>query len=81
MTIEKGYYVSDRASTTMPEAKRDQDTFYLPINVVKNEDGIYEYQEYRFNLPISYDFPSDILEKMATTLDEYRRALKEVGVL
>lgn len=81
MTIENGYYVADCTSKKVPVSKKDADTFYLPVNIRKNEDGMYEYEEYRFNMPIDYKFPSEILEYMAESLDEYRKSLEEVGVI
>lgn len=81
MTIENGYYVSDCTSKKVPVSRKDADTFYLPINVKRNSLGIYEYEEYRFNLPITYQFPAEILEYMAVSLDDYRQALEEVGVI
>ena len=70
MTINEGYYVSERTSSNIPVAKKDLNTFYLPVNVEKNEDGMYQYQEYRFNLPIDYNIPSDIIEYLAYELDK-----------
>lgn len=81
MTIENGYYVADCTSKKVPVSKKDANTFYLPVNIQKNEDGMYEYEEYRFNMPIDYKFPSEILEYMAESLDEYRKSLEEVGVI
>lgn len=80
MTIENGYYVAECTSNSVPVSRRDADTFYLPINIAKTESG-YEYEEYRFNLPVTYPFPSEILEYMANELDEYRKSLEEVGVI
>ena len=79
MTIENGYYVAECTSNVMPVSRKDADTFYLPINIVKTEEA-YEYEEYRFNLPVTYPFPVELLEYMAQELDEYRKALDEVGV-
>lgn len=82
MTIENGYYVADCTSVSIPVARKNGNTFYLPINISKDEDtGIYEYEEYRFNLPINYQFPLELLEYMAYSLDEYRKALQDVGVV
>lgn len=74
MTISKGYYVADCTSPGMPVSRKDANTFYLPINVEQVGDH-YEYEEYRFNLPIDYSFPAEILEYMAETLDNYRKDL------
>ena len=80
MTINGGYYVADCARAQMPVAHKDADTFYLPINI-QGSDGQYSYEEYRFNLPVNYPIPPELLEYLANTLDEYRAALKEVGVV
>lgn len=80
MTIENGYYVAECTSNSIPVSRKDADTFYLPINITKTESG-YEYEEYRFNLPVTYPFSSEILEYMANELDEYRKSLEEVGVI
>lgn len=80
MTIQNGYYVAERTSNSVPVSKKDADTFYLPINIVKTDSG-YEYEEYRFNLPVTYPFPPEILEYMANELDEYRKSIEEVGVI
>lgn len=81
MTINEGYYISERTSSNIPVAKKDLNTFYLPVNVEKTDDGIYQYQEYRFNLPITCNIPSDVIEYLAYELDRYRKSLEEVGVL
>lgn len=82
MTIENGYYIAECMSDTLPVSRIETDTFYLPVNIQKNEkEGKYTYEEYRFNLPINYKFPSEILEYMARSLDEYRLSLEEVGVV
>ncbi len=78
MTIENGYYVAECMSDSLPVSKLEGDTFYLPININQTEDGKYEYEEYRFNLPITYTFPKEILEYMAKALDEYRIKLEEL---
>lgn len=81
MTINNGYYIADCTSKKVPISKKDGNTFYLPVNIRKNEQGMYEYEEYRFNIPIDYKFPVEILEYMAESLDEYRKSLEEVGVI
>ena len=81
MTIENGYYIAECTSEQVPASRKDAGTFYLPVGVQQNEEGIYEYQEYRFNLPINYEIPPELLEHMAEELDEYRKSLQEVGVL
>ena len=82
MTIENGYYIAECMSDTLPVSRMETDTFYLPVNIQKNEkEGKYTYEEYRFNLPVNYKFPSEILEYMARSLDEYRLSLEEVGVV
>lgn len=78
MTINKGYYVADCTSEQMPMSRKDAGTFYLPVNIRETDEG-YEYEEYRFNLPITYDFPAEILEYMAESLDEYRKELEKKG--
>lgn len=76
MTIKEGYYVADCTSTLPPVSRKDSETFYLPVNAVQAADGTYEYEEYRFNLPVDYPFPVEILEYMANKLDEYRLAVE-----
>lgn len=80
MTIENGYYIAECTSTRLPYAHKDLDTFYLPIDVEKTDEG-YKYKEYRFNLPITENIPQDLIEYIANELDEYRKSLAEVGVL
>lgn len=80
MTIENGYYVANCTSLRVPVSHKDMGTFYLPIDVKKVNDE-FEYKEYRFNLPITYPIPIEVVEYMAHELDEYRKALKEVGVV
>lgn len=81
MTINNGYYIADCTSKKIPISKKDGNTFYLPVNIRKNGQDLYEYEEYRFNIPIDYKFPVEILEYMAESLDEYRKSLEEVGVI
>lgn len=81
MTINDGYYIAECESDKLPVSHKDADTFYLPINIKKKDEGGYKYNEYRFNIPIDYTFPSEILEYMAESLDEYRKSLEEVGVI
>lgn len=82
MTINDGYYIAECTSSKVPVSKKDAETFYLPIDIVNNpETGLYEFKEYRFNLPVNYGFPTELLEYMANELDEYRKALQEVGVI
>ena len=80
MTIENGYYIAECTSARLPYAHKDLDTFYLPIDVEKIDEG-YKYKEYRFNLPITENIPQDLIEYLANELDEYRKSLAEVGVL
>lgn len=80
MTIENGYYIAECTSAVLPHARKDLDTFYLPFDVEKTEDG-YSFKEYRFNLPISDKIPLNVIEYLANELDEYRKSLMEVGVL
>lgn len=81
MTIENGYYISERTSEKTPTSYKDANTFYLPVNIEELDDGTYKFTEYRFNIPIDYKLPSEIVEGLAHELDEYRRALEEVGVV
>ena len=81
MTIEDGYYIADCTSDSLPFARKNLNTFYLPVDVVKTEDNKYSYKEYRFNVPVDYKIPQEIIEYLAKELDEYRKCLEEVGVL
>lgn len=81
MTIENGYYIAECTSEQPPASRKDSGTFYLPFGIQQNEEGVYEYQEYRFNLPINYEIPIELIEIMEEELDEYRKSLQEVGVL
>ena len=80
MTIENGYYVSERTSEKLPVSHKNGNTFYLPVDIEELKDGTYKFQEYRFNIPVDYDLPKDIIEQLATGLDEYRKVLEMVGV-
>lgn len=79
MNIEKGYYIAKCASNKMPFSRKDANTFYLPFNI-REKDGGYEFDEYRFNLPVNYDISMTIIELMAEELDDCRKALAELGV-
>ena len=81
MTIEDGYYIADCTSDCLPFARKNLNTFYLPIDVAKTEDNKYTYKEYRFNIPINYEIPQEVIEYLAKELDGYRKCLEEVGVL
>lgn len=79
MNIENGFYISKCASNKMPFSRKDGNTFYLPFNI-RGKEGGYEFDEYRFNLPITYEISLSIIELMAEELDDCRRALAELGV-
>lgn len=53
----------------MPEYKLDAGTFYMPMGVEKSEeDGLYRYEEYRFNLPVDYEMPREIYGMLCNAL-------------
>ena len=74
MTIDGHWYMADCTSTKEPVPYMDGETFYLPVNIeFLEEQQMYSYQEYRFNLPINYDIPEEIPEQLANVLDEFSR--------
>ena len=74
MTIEGNWYMAECTSTKEPVPYMDGETFYLPVNIeFLEEQQMYSYQEYRFNLPINYDIPEEISEQLANVLDEFSR--------
>lgn len=74
MTIDGHWYMADCTSLREPTPFMDGDTFYLPVNIeFLEEQQMYSYQEYRFNLPINYDIPEEIPEQLANVLDEFSR--------
>lgn len=75
MRIENGYYVAECTSEQLPVSRKNANTFYLPVNIQHNGE-VYEYEEYRFNLPVDYNFPAEILEYMANELDECRKFMQ-----
>lgn len=84
MTIDGNWYMADCTSLREPTPFMDGDTFYLPVNIeFLEEQQMYSYQEYRFNLPINYDIPEEIPEQLANVLDEFSRTavvLKEENI-
>ena len=76
MTIDGHWYMADCTSLHEPTPFMDGDTFYLPVNIeFLEEQQMYSYQEYRFNLPINYDIPEEISEQLANVLDEFSRTV------
>ena len=75
MTIENGYYIAECTSDNMPISHKNVDTFYLPFDITKLEDGTYSFKEYRFNIPVNYNFPTEIIEYLALELDRYRKSI------
>lgn len=74
MTIPNNWYIADCTSGIYPYSHMEEGTFYLPINVTANEeDNLYHYQEYRFTMPIDYEFPSEISDALANELDVYSK--------
>lgn len=52
------WYKSVCTSAIEPEAKKDLDVLYLPVNVWYDEESeLFHYDEYRLTLPINYDLP------------------------
>lgn len=64
MFIQQGWYISHCTSSEIPKTRQDEETIYIPQNVVL-KNGIYQYDEYRFNLPIDYDLPTEAAELLA----------------
>lgn len=74
MTIDGHWYMADCTSLRKPTPFMDGDTFYLPVDITySQENELYSYKEYRFNLPINYDIPEEIPEQLANVLDEFSR--------
>lgn len=72
MTIDGHWYMAECTSIEEPVPYMDGETFYLPVNIeFLEEQQMYSYQEYRFNLPINYDIPEEIPEQLANVLDEF----------
>lgn len=79
MTIENGYYVAYCTSKEAPTARKNADTFYLPVDVKEGSDG-YEYKEYRIDLNADMQLiPTSIILNMAAELDNYRKAVEKIG--
>lgn len=78
LTIDSGFYIAECISNEYPMARQNANTFYLPINIVKELDGTYAYKEYRFNLPINYQMPwEDILTHMTQMCSHCRHEKSE----
>lgn len=74
MTIDGHWYMADCTSLYEPIPFMDGDTFYLPVDITySQENELYSYKEYRFNLPINYDVPNAISEELSYSLDEFSR--------
>lgn len=72
MTIDGHWYMAECTSLREPTPFMDGDTFYLPVDITySQENELYSYKEYRFNLPINYDIPEEIPEQLANVLDEF----------
>ncbi len=76
MTIPNNWCISECTSEVYPHSYMEEGTFYLPINVMFNEeDNLYHYQEYRFTMPINYELPSGVSDVLVKELDIYNRQL------
>lgn len=65
MLIPQGWYKAECSSIEFPKARIDEDsTFFLPFDIQVKE-GIYSYFEYRFNLPVTYQLPSEVIEQLS----------------
>lgn len=72
MTIDGHWYMADCTSLREPTPFMDGDTFYLPVDITySQENELYTYKEYRFNLPIDYAIPDEISEELSYSLDEF----------
>lgn len=72
MTIDGHWYMADCTSLREPTPFMDGDTFYLPVDITySQENELYSYKEYRFNLPINYTVPDEISEELSYSLDEF----------
>lgn len=72
MTIDGHWYMTDCTSLYEPTPFMDGDTFYLPVDITySQENELYSYKEYRFNLPINYNVPDEISEELSYSLDEF----------
>lgn len=72
MTIDGHWYMAECTSLREPTPFMDGDTFYLPVDITySQENELYSYKEYRFNLPINYNVPEEIPEQLANVLDEF----------
>lgn len=72
MTIDGHWYMADCTSLHEPTPFMDGDTFYLPVDITySQENELYSYKEYRFNLPINYNVPDEISEELSYSLDEF----------
>lgn len=72
MTIDGHWYMADCTSLREPTPFMDGDTFYLPVDITySQENELYSYKEYRFNLPINYNVPEEIPEQLANVLDKF----------
>lgn len=79
MTIDGHWYMADCTSLREPTPFMDGDTFYLPIDITySQENELYSYKEYRFNLPINYNVPDEILEELSYSLDEFSGKAKSL---
>ena len=72
MTIDGNGYLAECTSLHEPTPFMDGDTFYLPVDITySQENELYSYKEYRFNLPINYTVPDEISEELSYSLDEF----------
>lgn len=79
MTIDGHWYMADCTSLREPTPFMDGDTFYLPIDITySQENELYSYKEYRFNLPINYNVPDKISEELSYSLDEFSGKAKSL---
>lgn len=68
MTIKEGWYISECTSETEPHNRLDGNTFYLPVNVQKDDESGFCYSEYRFNLPVNYEMPCEVYGLLCNAL-------------
>lgn len=79
MTIDGHWYMADCTSLREPTPFMDGDTFYLPVEITySQENELYSYKEYRFNLPINYNVPDEISEELFYSLDEFSGKAKSL---
>lgn len=79
MTLNDNYYISDRRSLKYPVPHQEAGTLFIPTDI-KEENGMYIFQEYRMSIPVNYVVPQDATDAMAKSIAEFADKVKNATI-